>query len=148
MKTLLLLLFSLSLFADDSSVLVNSFGDPSPIVDGKVHAITGDLLLSSCDLTINAAEPLSLTRHYVSGDGEGYRGGWEFFPHTVLEVDADKLHVADASGASLSFKYRDTKEDTLHYKIDLGKQSIGYTNTSQGAIGGNTNLRNYRIITL
>lgn len=151
MKGFLALLFLFSLFGSQPSLFASSFGDPTPLIDNKVNPLTGDLLLSSVDLTVEAAEPLSLTRFYGSSGAGHYKGGWNFFPHTSLTAyippgkHKERVFVSDRSGGSLIFKHEETKEKIAHYKIVMWENAFDHTNTSRGRIGGNTNDRNYRV---
>ncbi|MBI2743616.1 MAG: RHS repeat-associated core domain-containing protein [Chlamydiales bacterium] len=147
---LLLLAATASLFAElkDPSVLAATDGDPQITISRHVNALTGDFTLFQDDHVIQAVEPLSLRRFYVSGDGRGSRSGWIFFPQTQLTFSLSgktwRAYVGQPSGGVLV--YKDRGNDI--YLPDLRKHGKGVTNTAHGVISGRTNLKNSRLINL
>lgn len=162
---LVVIFFFASLHADliDPNVQAATEGDPSSTICDSVSLLTGDFVVFSEDLVIEGAEPLRIHRHYVSGDGLGYNGGWEFFPHLELKLllkkekpkkkkitdkDFIRIQTAEPNGTSLIFKRtekQDLKKAWVPYAIDFEKRGKGITNTSRGAISGRTNLRNHKL---
>lgn len=155
--------FFSALHADliDPDVQAATEGDPSNTICDCVSLLTGDFVAFSEDLVIDGAEPLYIHRHYVSGDGVGYNGGWEFFPHLELKMipkktkvkkgkrvgkDYRRIVVTEPNGTRLIFKRQkktNLRKVWVPYAVDFEKHGKGITNTSRGPISGKTNLRNH-----
>ena len=60
-------------------------GEPTAIIDGCVHAITGDYFIDETDWVVNGHEPIPIRRRYLSSDAGNLKfGGWEFFFHHLI----------------------------------------------------------------
>ena len=59
--------------------------EPSAIIDGCVHAITGDYFIDEDDWVVNGHEPIHIRRRYLSSEARTEKfGGWEFFFHHLI----------------------------------------------------------------
>lgn len=157
-------LISLQLFSNpkDPYVLAATEGEPSLNIADCVNAITGDFVISEVDHIIPGIEPIVLRRSYLSGDGHGENGGWDFFPHLRLilknnaESDGKKHHfgekfryaiVAEPNGSFATYNFqKPVKGRRDEFRIKFQNHNKGITNTSQGIISGRTNLRNNVLI--
>jgi len=156
----LLFLTPLGANLTDPNVQAATEGDPANTLCDCVSLLTGDFVAFAEDHVIEGAQPLPLRRYYVSGDGEGEYGGWEFFPHIRMTLipkkteetrkktvgkDFRRIEVREPNGTMLHFK-RDGKHDVrqnwVPYKIDFEKRGKGVTNLSRGEVSGQHNLRN------
>jgi len=89
-------------------------GEPSAIIDGCVHAITGDYFIDEDDWIINGHEPIPIRRRYLSSDaGKVKFGGWEFFFHHLVAKRVC-TNVKDEPYTS-----NDGIEHVSHYHYDL-----------------------------
>jgi len=146
----------------DPHVQAATEGDPANTLCESVSLLTGDFVAFSEDLRIEGAEPLIIRRSYVSGDGRGYNGGWEFFPHKILRMlpkkitqkggkDYRRIQIWEPNGTSLILKRRekhDVRKGYVLFTPDFEKHGKGITNLSRGEICGQHNLRNtkaYRV---
>lgn len=170
-KQLILSLFlSLSLFGNEAetyfdnpnsdtlkTVLTDINAEPSSIVAGCVNVITGDYVEFDVDLIIPGPEPIRIQRSYSSSDtGTGIlHRSWRsnFQSLMTLKFDHRTRHqTATASylggcGERMHFEgsgYKD--DDTLELKPLKSMYKHGLTNTSKGAISGQTHPKNSRII--
>lgn len=142
---LFMVLVSVVFSADSSYLLALTESDPSAMVDGKVNVITGDLYLVESDLQVQGYEPISLVRSYMSHE----RGDWMFIPHANVLVEqrgerGDFWAVTEKYGTSIVYRQTGTKKiDGKKFffcePLDLKK---GFSNTSQGIISSETNLKN------
>ncbi len=150
MTTLLLfLLFSFSLFSSPAYEK-----DPLVMVEGCVHAITGDLVISHDD-----PEGFPIHRVYNSKDGK-----WALVPHAHLvlygqkEKDKDKdkkkkkkkdkdkekytydlVKLCEPNGCLVT--YHRTTNDQFALKLPTG-----FTNTARGEIGARNDLKNQKMV--
>jgi RHS repeat-associated protein len=144
MKTFFLFtLFVSSVFSVDPSYLLSlTESDPAAIVDGKVNVITGDLYLVESDLEVQGYEPISLVRSYMSHE----RGDWTFIPHVnaLAQKRGDFWVVTEKYGTSLVYKKtgREKIDGEKFYRYEPLGLEKGFSNTSQGVISGETNLKN------
>lgn len=138
----------------DPGIEAATEGDPSTSICDCVSVLTGDFTAHAEDLVIDGVHPLRITRQYVSGNGEGENGGWEFFPQIMMEAAGKKdgtfykSIVREPNGTRLVFKRRDKhtiKQGWVASTPHLRKHGKGITNTSRGAISGRTNLKNYEL---
>ena len=145
----------------DADVLAATEGDPSLTICELVNALTGDCVISREDLFIPGVQPISLRRSYLSGDGYGKFGGWEFFPHTKLQFFHRKgkrspnhkyhrVQVIEPNGTSALFSYQENspRNGSDHYILELFNHGKGVTNTATGFIGARTTSKmpNYSAI--
>lgn len=122
---------------------------PSSIVGGAVNVITGSYVDSETDLVIRGSNPLSLQRHFNSGNKK--RGslchGWDLnFPSKIkvtYEEEAKKpiKAIVNDRGADLMFSGRSNK----NLKICKSQLHYGVTNCSSGILSSRTNIRNKRL---
>lgn len=128
--------------------------EPSPLVEGIVNAVTGDLYALEDDVIIQGAEPLRLRRNYISAQGSGQ---WSFFEHltAVLQPPVSILNVTEPNGTLLVYHYQLQKiqqkkkhkkhvpeSHYLFHPLDVNRDAQGLTNTARGAISAHTNLKN------
>jgi len=140
----------------DPNIQAVTEGDPTCNICDSVNLLTGDFIAHSEDIIVQGAQPIRIYRSYVSGDGKGSKGGWQFFPHLKLKMIANKrtkkkgkvcgkdyrrITVAEPNGSTLVFKRQDKKGEI--YKVDFEKHGKGITNLAKGAISGQTNLKNH-----
>lgn len=158
LAAILLLFQTLSATIQDPGVEATSEGDPSSSLCDSVSLLTGDFVAYSEDLVINGLRPLRIVRSYVSGNGKGKLGGWEFFPHLEMKTVSYKTKknckkfkraiVREPNGTRLVFKKQDKHTlDTgwIKYTVDFAKNGKGVTNTARGPISGRSNLKNYAL---
>jgi RHS repeat-associated protein len=138
----------------DPEIQAATDGDPEMVVSQHVNILTGDFVSVEEDYVVSGVEPIPLRRIYVSGDGRGADGGWEFFPHTQMmlflkheKYDHERhLVVAEPSGSRFTYHLEGKRKGHQStYRIDLERYGKGITNTSRGAISGRTNYKNNRI---
>jgi RHS repeat-associated protein len=156
----LLLLFLLQLSSTafctikNEDILAATEGEPLARISDHVNALTGDFTLFEEDYVIPGVEPIPLRRIYVSGNGKGHNGGWEFLPHLKLDFPriscrdtaTRRAHVYEPSGARLTYKLQGKEiRQCGKYALDFEKHGIGITNTAQGTISGRTNLKNSKL---
>ncbi|MBX9744427.1 MAG: hypothetical protein K2X08_04370, partial [Chlamydiales bacterium] len=139
----LFIFFVSSIFSMESPYLLAlTESDPSAMVEGKVNIITGDLYLVESDLQVQGYEPLSLVRSYMSHE----RGDWMFFPHVnaLVERNRDCWIVTEKYGTPIV--YQKTGREKIHgekfYRYEPLNLEKGCSNTSQGIISSETNLKN------
>ncbi len=82
--------------------------DPSAIVGGCIHAITGDLILKEPLATVRGAVPISLPANYVSRDhrekiGKGWQREHYFYAY---QLQSGELIVREPSGADVVYTQR------------------------------------------
>jgi hypothetical protein len=146
---------------DKTIALANLEGEPSANIYDCVNAITGDFFDFETDLVIpHGVDPIILSRSYCGSactDG-GLSLGWKFqhpasFSYKTVKGKYyfdRKLRASlfQSNGGLLAFEktvvegYSYPLPD-IHLKSDTLHE--GVTNTSRGAIGGITNIKNYRI---
>ena len=86
------------LFADEDSSLAALANDPSAVVGGAVNVITGELLGSEEDLTIQGAEPIHLYRTYCNGS-------WSFGSFVLAyERSTHTWIVAEPGGGQIKYE--------------------------------------------
>lgn len=162
-RLMIFLLFSASLFADDSSKkitalsptdhsfpLVNIEGEPSSIVAGHVNVISGDFVDMQRDLEVVGSEPLIVERSYCSSDrSQLYMGlSWHLNIGGIIEYghfDGKKYLIWKGPfGREIPLTANDKKNKKL---LTLQKKIIsdGVTNNSSGLISGKTNLNNIKV---
>ena len=154
LAALFLFFGSLQATFHDPGIEAATEGDPSSTLCESVSILTGDFVAFSEDLVIDGAAPLRIHRHYVSGNGTGIHGGWEFFPHLEIKTLPYKTKpskkfkraiVRLPNGTHLVFKKQDkhsTSYAWVKFTIDFEKNGRGITNTAHGPISGRTNLKN------
>ena len=91
-----------ALFADEDSTVATLANDPSTIVGGAVNVITGELLGSEEDLTIQGAEPIHLSRTFTNGS-------WSFGSFVLAyERSSHTWIVAEPNGGQIRYEKADT----------------------------------------
>ncbi|MBI3212107.1 MAG: hypothetical protein HYZ47_05475, partial [Simkania negevensis] len=136
------------LFSDlkNPHVFAVTEGEPSWNLCKSVNAITGDLYISQIDLKVEGVQPIHLSRYYISGDGKGRFGGWEFMPHLQLQFmknykdKRDRILVAEPNSSPIL--YRQHRSDPSFFALHIDESGDGITNCSKGIISGRTNLKN------
>ena len=146
----------LPLFADpkDPYSLAVTEGEPSSLAEGCVSVITGDLYLNEVDAMVQAYVPLRLPRQYLSGDGKGTLANWSFINHlSAIYKGKEKEHkitLQEPNGSTFVFKCPEDevydhfrkKKHPPKFRPPSAGETPGLTNTSQGDIGGHSNLQN------
>ena len=142
-------------FSDEVAQLAETEGEPSCIVNGSVHVITGSFVDTEVDCVVAGSRPLYFERSYCSGAWDGPAMGFDHgsFRHNHLTLfsivlkDKKKLHklflqqYSDLSRSTASFAtVRDGKE--FNFRNDW---NTGYTNVGHGMPWGGTNLKNWKI---
>ncbi len=86
-------------FADPAAAL------PSTFLEDSVDIITGSCVITAEDLEVRGAEPIYITRQYVSGTKKKKKGGWVFLPHLFLKFDrkTDIIKVKEPTGNAIYF---------------------------------------------
>lgn len=157
-----LILFFICLFASSDllsepkipEIIASTEGEPSTIIGGYVNGITGDLVFSQDDIVIEGVEPIRLKRIYISGDGKGDNGGWEFFPHLKMKIRVDRrdltrdsnAQISEPWGTPLRYIYQGKEDKNIRLSLNVGKHAVGLTNCGSGIISGRTNLKNNRLV--
>ncbi|WP_041419018.1 RHS repeat-associated core domain-containing protein [Simkania negevensis] len=74
------------IYSDETPYDQIVFGsEPSAIIDGCIHAITGDYFIDEDDWVVNGHEPIHIRRRYLSSEARTEKfGGWEFFFHHLI----------------------------------------------------------------
>ena len=140
-----LMLFFLSfgvLFADEDSQIATLANDPSAVVGGAVNVITGELLSSEEDLTIQGVEPIHLGRTYSNGS-------WSFGSFVLAyERSSHTWVVTEPNGGQIKYEKADTvKIDHVKYIRCTPKNlKEGFSNTAMGTISSRTNFKNNYIL--
>lgn len=164
MRYVLLLLFSLSLFAEDPEIPLSS---PEQIVDfstdsligGVISPLSGQVCLRATDLVARGAQNVYLSRTYVSPlipklhphpDFDRYHlseylkrryKGWLTFPQDRLEFFQKKhfhyFRVSDPNAITIDFVLRGNE-------IHFASPPLGFSNASGDKVGGRYDLRNCR----
>ncbi len=148
MRIILLFLFLLSsgFAVDPTYLLALTESDPSALVDGKVNAITGDLYLIESDLQVQGYEPIPLVRSYMSHE----RGDWMFIPHVNASVKrtGDDWIITEKYGTPVVYRNAGKKKinGKKFYRYEPLDLKKGFSNTSQGIISSETNLKNNYIL--
>ena len=128
-------------------------GEPSSFVHGCVNVITGSFCDSSIDLIIHhGTDPLCIERSFVGSHLKEGTLGVSWFMKHASEISIEKKHSGklvqgtlqeDYGGVLLFEKQLDSKKDSFdHVPLKEGFLSKGVTNTSQGALSGQTNVKN------
>ena len=162
LSIILLLVFSLSSlfgnkapnpFNDDIAQLAETEGEPSCIVNGSVHVITGSYNESEIDCVVAGIKPLYFERSYSSSawNAGGFdQVGWRHNHMTLFSIVPKEqkmlekltlIQFSDLSRAQASFSTAKGGKDFWFHK-DWNR---GYTNVGHGTAWGGTNLKNWRI---
>jgi RHS repeat-associated protein len=118
---------------------------PSALVDGKVNALSGALCLQETDLIARGAQPIVLTRTYITPtmpawyhsspnwhDYMTFRqspelGGWSYYNHLTLRAghprSQTRVRVSDPSGMTLDFDV--SAEETTLVGENYGLHNVG-----------------------
>lgn len=153
-RSLLLFLFFLGPIFGSGDKTQISFDDASAVVGNCVNVITGDFIFNKTDLYVNAIEPISLNRSYVSGNGLAANGGWSWFPHICLEYSFNSfdntISLMEPSGLLVKYSptgnSRDYKNGERYLFLPVyDDKSVGFTNLSGGDISGKTNFKNNKL---
>ena len=140
-----LILFFLSvgaLSASEDLSVATLANDPSAIIGGAVNAITGELLSSEEDLTIQGAEPIHLSRTYCNGS-------WSFGSFVFAYKRSNHTWiVSEPNGGQIKYeKDNNIKVDGVKYIRCTPKNlKEGFSNTAMGAISSRTNFKNNYIL--
>ncbi len=133
-------------------------GEPSVYVYGCVNVITGQFVDSSTDLiSYHGVDPITIERSFFGTTAhKGNIGrGWFLNHHSRIQKSSgDDKHkhkgrvTIEEQGGSLPFcssvKHLPKATDKLSIPISLLKE--GVCNTSSGYIGGQTNIKNWRLL--
>ncbi len=152
MRWLLLLILPLFLFAEDNPPIVPF--EILTIPSGSVSIASGQYSEIRTDLTVNCAEPITLTRTYSSGfHYDGHRGHWQIAQEqirTYIKPYATELQIwldEEDGGSTLfegadewGFDRRDCNVWDCHPIIPAS-----YTNISSGELSGQTNIRGLQL---
>ena len=116
--------------------------DPAVFIEDRVNALTGEYVSRTCDLVIDAIQPIHLIRTYESSEGI-----WRICPQKELIVHGEKsgsgkihyplLELYEPNGSRLFFDEVDGE-----FRLQFPK---GFANTARGSIGGRTHLGNQRV---
>ena len=131
-----------ALFADEDSTVATLANDPSTIVGGAVNVITGELLGSEEDLTIQGAEPIHLSRTYINGS-------WSFGSFVLAYHQSSHTWiVAEPNGGQIKYeKVNSVKIDNVKFiRCTPRNLKEGFSNTAMGAISSRTNFKNNYIL--
>ena len=145
----LILLFSLftSLFANEDSSLSTLANDPSVIIEGKVNAITGEVVDFEQDLTIQGAEPIRLCRAYSCGSlGGGY---WSFNRFAYIsKVSKHSWVITEPNGSLIKYEKTNTVKigEAKYLRCVPKNLNDGFSNTTLGKISSRTNYKNNYIL--
>jgi YD repeat-containing protein len=156
----------LNLHANGQIYLGSREGDPESLVE-NVSVIHGDYTEVEVDLTVDAPDPLVLSRFYSSRDfaDKTSFGGWRLNPHCVLTMQKDPkgescstaegnfekfyAYVGSSDGSILTFvswKNNDHPEAKLRFRIDPQDGSLGIANTARRSISAWTNQKNHELV--
>lgn len=131
--------------ADASHSLASLEGDPKTIVYNSVNVITGDYINLETDISLPGVEPLTLQRFYCSANlaTPNIIEAWPFnhFIQIGHFQDDDNKHIElhDSFGALLAFDKKTIRQECLNKRV---------TNTPQGVLSGQTNLKNKSLRTI
>lgn len=130
-------------------------GELASIVNGSVSIISGDLIDREIDLVIPGKEPLEVSRYY---NGSDYHSGslwncWGHSLHTSLQLvcyyttkPKDMRATLQESGSCTNYRSTVSARDRIELPFEIDHWSHrGLTNTGQGTISGQTNVKNTRI---
>lgn len=158
-KAWLQILLSVSLFAEGEylsdvsspetrSVLTDIHGEPSAIVGGHVHVISGDFMEHEVDLMVPSPEPFVFSRSYWSSD----QSNSPFLPHwhhnhqghALLFANARlRASAMEAHGERIYFEEEKfNKKKEYAPQVDPVMFEYGFTNVSKGMISGQYHLKN------
>ncbi len=121
-------------------------GDPSSLIEGRIHAVTGRLAIVEDDLVIQGVEPIRISRTYLDkGTGE-----WRFCVDFAQIHDTDKDYrwqILEKDRCPMIYKRVDTVEiqGKKWSRCELSSQQYGFSNTARGEISSRTNVQNSRI---
>jgi len=125
--------------------------DGSTIIDGCIHPISGDYIISEVDLVAHGYEPIYIQRTYISSQQSIQESFWTIFPHLYLileptfnKKEPKKVTLHEPCGTKI--EYKNTKENPLIFTPNFSDKFKGITNTSKNIISGKTNLKNYHLI--
>ena len=161
-KLLISCLFYLSLWAN-TAITEN---EPNSLVEGIISAITGDLYIQEDDIVIQGAEPLALSRSYLSAKGQGNWTNIGFYIHqdnpkkdvhlsshleAVRHVQSNTLEIPEPNGSILMYRFDHSVPQKHHrtehyYVLDQREVENGLTNTARGALTAQTNLKNQYVV--
>ncbi|HEX2583106.1 MAG TPA: hypothetical protein VHL30_03215, partial [Chlamydiales bacterium] len=137
-----LVLFSLPLFADSPPdfSLASVYNEPSVFVEGKVNAITGELVDFEEDVVIQGAEPIYIHRTYLNST----RKDWIFLPHANPIIDLSEDHqnctIRESTGCPIHYKQvskTNKRKKTLYRYEPIGLEE-GFSNiASCGSLKNN-----------
>ena len=162
---LLIFLCAASLYANwNSDSIITTENEPSGLIEGKVHAISGKWIGFDEDLTIQGVEPIHIRRSFIDhpdpdkNDDADKDEDWAILPHLNIQ-GIEGQHVKDGRFGGYSVKEGNGSE--IHYRKTNGAAAIdneqfwkylpsnldkGYSNTSQGKISSRTNLFNHYLL--
>ena len=132
--------------AEEATLMASMANDPSVLIQNQVNAITGEPVIFETDLVIQGAEPIVISRAYISQRVKE-NSYWEMV-HTFAKVEGDpdlkEWVVSEKNGCPVLYSESRIKingKTVKRYVPDIG---VGYSNTSQG-ISSRTNLKNNTI---
>ncbi len=156
----------LNLHANSQISMGSREGDPESLVE-NVSVIHGDYTETAVDLTVDAPDPLVLSRFYSSRDSwdKTNFGGWRLNPHCYLTIQKDPsgescttadgnfekmyAYVGNSDGSIMTFvgwMNLNRPEAKIKFKIDPQDGSLGIANTAKGSINSWTNQKNHELV--
>jgi YD repeat-containing protein len=129
-----IVLISCSLFASSPPdfTLASVYNEPSVYVEGKVNAITGELVDLEEDVVIQGAEPIHIQRAYLNTS----RKDWIFLPHSEAVIDFSEAYqnctIRETTGCPIRYKRvsEEKQHDRSIYRYQPEDLEAGFSNTS------------------
>lgn len=117
-------------------------GDPSGDIENCVSALSGHFYVTENDLLVKGAEPIIVSRSYVSASKVFGQGGWEIFPYLDLREGNGKVFIKEKNG--VAFEYALEGKD--RYRVKWDQHAKGMANTASGELSGRSFLKNQFVI--
>ncbi len=136
----LLFLFSSLIGMDISTVGAVFDGEPDATVAGCVNVQGGEFFTVSSDIHVEAIEPITIKRVYVSSGHVDAQNIWTILPERLLYEENNTFYVNEPGGGVVPLHALNGQE----YVVDISKLSNSVTNTAHGEIGAHTNIKNYK----
>ena len=133
--------------SNDDLILPYIESMPSVMVEGCVHALSGDLIISGTDLVVPGPKPLSVQRSWSSREKKWHFGqpcvtlGFSKTGHHVVAGYQDDL----GSGMHFSGNLSSSLEPGKNLRVSSRVFKKGLTNCGLGEISGQTNWSNASI---
>lgn len=137
-----------------SFIFANFENDASIAINRCINPISGDYIVSECDLVAKGYEPISLERIYLSSMQENAQPQWMILPHLFIYFEPNRdiktkpsqIYATEPHGTKIH--YQNSLNNKTTYLPYFDEKSKGITNSSTSAIGAATNLRNYKLLKL